>query len=288
MSKNHRGTDNESFTGFMPEAPGHPLCPVNSFEKYVAKLHPMCDRLWQHPVNSYLDDEDTWFSNRPMGKNTLADFMKTLSKKCGLSKVYTNHSIRVTGATILSQGKFSASQIMSVTGHKSVSSLAIYQRVSDNEKLDMGQALSTAMGVTVASPSEARVSTASVTPEVDVPSRPTPVLNTSGENAVSATPSEIALISRPTHTQSNVEMFTLPVQLTSTGDVVTHSNNDYDLINQELSGVDVDSLFSSFDTCEGAVTHSHTQITKNYSPKQRVPLQLINCNIQSLNISITK
>ena len=73
--------------------------------------------------------------------------MKCLSINCQLSRLYTNHSIRVTGATILNQCKFSASQIMSVTGHKSVSSLAIYQRVSDQEKLDMGQALSNAMAM---------------------------------------------------------------------------------------------------------------------------------------------
>ena len=34
-------------------------------------------------------------------KDTLASFMFTLSKKTGLSQIYTNHSIRATGATIL-------------------------------------------------------------------------------------------------------------------------------------------------------------------------------------------
>jgi hypothetical protein len=38
---------------------------------------------------------------RPIGKDTLASFMFTLSKKTGLSQIYTNHSIRATGATIL-------------------------------------------------------------------------------------------------------------------------------------------------------------------------------------------
>ena len=55
---------------------------------------------------------------------------------------YTNHSIRVTGATILTWDSYAASQIKEVTGHKSVSSLAIYQRVSDKEKFQMGQSLS--------------------------------------------------------------------------------------------------------------------------------------------------
>ena len=71
--------------------------------------------------------------------------MPSLSRNCELSTVYTNHSIRVTGATVLSQENFAPNQIMSVTGHKSVSFLAIYQRVSNKEKLEMGQTLTRAL-----------------------------------------------------------------------------------------------------------------------------------------------
>jgi hypothetical protein len=42
--------------------------------------------------------------------------MSTLSKKTGLSQIYTNHSIRATGATILGRN-CSMAQIMAVTGH---------------------------------------------------------------------------------------------------------------------------------------------------------------------------
>jgi hypothetical protein len=41
----------------------------------------------------------------------------------------TNHSIRATGATILGRN-CSMAQIMAVTGHKSASLVAVYQRVS--------------------------------------------------------------------------------------------------------------------------------------------------------------
>ena len=68
--------------------------------------------------------------------------MTNLSKKCDLSRVYSNHSIRATGATILSRSNFNPAQIMAVTGHKSVSSLTVYQQVSEGEKLIMGQSLS--------------------------------------------------------------------------------------------------------------------------------------------------
>jgi hypothetical protein len=45
--------------------------------------------------------DECWFQKRPIAKGTLASFMSTLSKKTGLSQIYTNHSIRATGATIL-------------------------------------------------------------------------------------------------------------------------------------------------------------------------------------------
>ena len=64
-----------------------------------------------------------------------------LSKKCDLSQTYTNHSIRATGATILAKNSYCHSQIMAITGHKSVSSLALHQRVDDDDKFRMGKTL---------------------------------------------------------------------------------------------------------------------------------------------------
>ena len=127
------------------EQPGSPFCPVTSFTTYLSKLHPDCDRLWQYPRDSYCDLDTVWYANKPIGKNTLCSFMSTLSKRCNLSETYTNHCIRATGATILTRSKFASAQIMSVTGHKSVSSLAVYQRVSNIEKLQMSHALSRGM-----------------------------------------------------------------------------------------------------------------------------------------------
>ena len=49
--------------------------------------------------------------------------------------------LRVTGATNLTRCGFSARQIMAITGHKSIESLAIYQKVQEDEKLKMGISL---------------------------------------------------------------------------------------------------------------------------------------------------
>ena len=107
----------------------------------IAQYYPKCARLWQRSKVSFTDDEEIWYTNSPLGEKTLSKFMSELSSKVGLSMRYTNHSVRATGATILSKGGFNPAQIMSVTGHKSVSSLTVYQRVSDEEGISMGQTI---------------------------------------------------------------------------------------------------------------------------------------------------
>ena len=67
--------------------------------------------------------------------------MSKISEDLNLSKRYTNHCIRVTGVMNLTRANFTAKQVMSITGHKGVDSLAIYQRVQSDEKLSMGISL---------------------------------------------------------------------------------------------------------------------------------------------------
>ena len=138
LTKNHRGNDRETTSGVMPESPGSQFCPVRSFEKYISKLHPSCSSLWQRPRDSFDEDDEIWYCNVRLGEKTLASFMSKLSKDTDLSQMYTNHSIRATCATILTKRMFSPSQIMAVTGHKSVQSLTVYQRTDTEEKICNG------------------------------------------------------------------------------------------------------------------------------------------------------
>ena len=87
----------------MPEQPDSPFCPVRSFEKYPFKLHPICNNLWEKPLESFVENADVWYCNSPVGRDMLAKFMYKLSVSCGLSQSYANHSIRATGATILTE-----------------------------------------------------------------------------------------------------------------------------------------------------------------------------------------
>ena len=131
LNKSHNETDREGNTGFMPAHAGSELCPVAAFKNYVSHLNPMCDSLWQRPPDSVASTQVVWYYNRPIGVNTLVTFMRRLSEKCSLSKIYSNHSVRVTRVTLLRQPRFGQKQVMPVSGHKSVSSMVVYERVSD-------------------------------------------------------------------------------------------------------------------------------------------------------------
>ena len=68
--------------------------------------------------------------------------MRDLSKDLELSQMYSNHDLRVTAISILARKGYSDKQIMSSSGHKSKLSEDIYKRVSRDEKLSMGHAIS--------------------------------------------------------------------------------------------------------------------------------------------------
>ena len=131
LTKNHR--DMEALvSGIMPENKTDPMCPVKSFREYLSHLHPDNKMLWAHALEK-LDPlhSEIWYGKQYIGRNPLAKFMSEVSEKCNLLQKYTNHSIRVTGCTVLTRCQFSNSEIMSVSGHKSLQSLAIYQKTKD-------------------------------------------------------------------------------------------------------------------------------------------------------------
>ena len=141
QTKNHQ-LDTEMINASMPELPNSDRCPVNNFLTYLSKLHPRCEYLWQQPkkIEDALHSE-IWYKPAKIGPNPLSGYMSRISHDADLSKVYTNHSIRSTATTFLGRANFSPKQIMSVTGHRSLNSLAVYQKVSQNEKLQMGLAM---------------------------------------------------------------------------------------------------------------------------------------------------
>ena len=147
LTKNHRGAtvDERSQKGRMYET-GLDRCPVSSFEKYVAKLHPDCNSFWQKPNENMKSEESRWFCNVPLGKNTLGEKMKKLSVAAGLSYVYTNHCLRATTITTLDHSGCEARHMMAISGQKSEASIRSYStHVADSTMRAMSLALTSHM-----------------------------------------------------------------------------------------------------------------------------------------------
>jgi hypothetical protein len=49
------------------------------FEKYMSKLNPKCEALWQRPLESLNENDKVWFYNAPLRKSTLANLMPKIS-----------------------------------------------------------------------------------------------------------------------------------------------------------------------------------------------------------------
>ena len=105
-------------------------CPVRSFVKYLKRLNPKCAKLFQKPRKTPKDG--IYFDNVPLGHNRIGSLMPEISRMADLSQVYTNHSIRATTFHVLDTAQIPSRHIMTVTGHKSESSLKTYSGNTDN------------------------------------------------------------------------------------------------------------------------------------------------------------
>lgn len=146
-TKNHKGdvNEDEESQGGRIVRTGKTLCPYTSFKKYISLLHPDCDVFFQRPKKKTTLEDSIWYDNSPVGKNTLGDKMKTLSIEARLSRTYTNHCLRATSITILNECN-EARHVMTVSGHKSESSLRHYAKTSEEKRQEM--ALTIAKAVT--------------------------------------------------------------------------------------------------------------------------------------------
>lgn len=78
----------------------------------------------------------------PLGKNKLYNKMSDISLQAKCSKHYTNHCLRATGVTILDAAGCEARHIMTVSGHRSETSIRSYSRTGEDEKRKMSKILS--------------------------------------------------------------------------------------------------------------------------------------------------
>ena len=149
-TKNHQGglrdNANES-DGKMFEVKGSSRCPVQSVENYLRHLHPELSCLFQRPraISATFDPlkDDVWYCNAPIGQSMLSSMMKKMSQKAGIEPHLTNHCVKATAVTVLSDHNVEARLIKAVTGHKSDQSIESYNaRASFQQKENMSNILS--------------------------------------------------------------------------------------------------------------------------------------------------
>ena len=116
-------------------------CHVRILDIYLAKLPKKAienDVFYLTPLpKKPLDEIKPWYTVTPMGKNKLNGLLKEMCAEAGLSKDFSNHSLRAYGATTLFQAKVPEKLIQMRPGHKSLEALRSYERTSETQLLDV-------------------------------------------------------------------------------------------------------------------------------------------------------
>ena len=123
-TKNHQGgladAEDESDAKIF-SVPGTEKCPVKTLKNYLGHLNPTSDVLFQRPRDGQRKkfnpaDDKIWFWRAPLGTTTLDNVMKEMSKRAGIDPHLTNHCLRATSVTVLSDHNYETRHIKSITG----------------------------------------------------------------------------------------------------------------------------------------------------------------------------
>ena len=152
-TKNHPGgvDDVESFEkeGRLYQSTDDPSDGFNALQFYISKLNPECTAFFQYPKRKWSPSNSIWYENRPLGIQKLGTMMKEMSEAAGLSKKYTNHSVRATAITLWSNAGLSNRHIMAISGHQNEQSLRSYNaRPSSAQLQHSSDVLSNALSST--------------------------------------------------------------------------------------------------------------------------------------------
>ena len=154
-TKNHQGgladAEDESDAKIF-SVPGSERCPVKTLKNYLGHLNPASDALFQRPRDGQSKKfnpaaDKIWFCSAPLGTTALDSMMREMSKRAGIEPHLTNHSLRATSVTVLSDHNCETRHIKSITGHKSDQAVESYnERPSMEQQQKMSLALSDFFG----------------------------------------------------------------------------------------------------------------------------------------------
>ncbi len=107
---------------------------VRLVEKFMSLLPvtTKCSAFYRYPATGRNFTARMWYSDKPLGVNSIKKIVKSLAEKAGLRGHFSNHSLRATCATRLFEAGVDEQLIKNVTGHHS-DSVRDYKRT--NQKL---------------------------------------------------------------------------------------------------------------------------------------------------------
>ena len=119
-------------------------CHVYLLDLYISKLPPQAfekDIFYCRPC-APVDCQMPWYSSVPIGRNQLSKMVSGMCEEAGIVGKKTNHSLRVSGTSALFDAGVSERIIQSQTGHRSLEALRLYERVTDDQNMEVSKILS--------------------------------------------------------------------------------------------------------------------------------------------------
>ncbi|CAG2228325.1 unnamed protein product [Mytilus edulis] len=115
-------------------------CIVTVFEKYksLCPANGGKDCFYLTPLKHIKDGQ--WYSNNPIGHNTLQGTVKRLCASIGLTGKRTNHSLRASAATRLYNAGIEEQRVAETTGHRS-NAVRVYKRTSADQQIEASNIL---------------------------------------------------------------------------------------------------------------------------------------------------
>ena len=113
-------------------------CHVFLLDTYISKLPPAAiekDIFYCKPLSNIpTDPTNPWYLPVPVGRNLLGKMVQDMCSDAGIEGKKTNHSLRVSGASTLFEAGVPERVIQQRTGHRSLLSLRMYERVSEGQE----------------------------------------------------------------------------------------------------------------------------------------------------------
>ena len=120
---------------------------VEVLKVYLSLLNPDLEFLFQRPKDMTAkfnpDACKVWYDARKLGHNSLENMLRNMTTRAEITPYFTNHSLRATTVTVLSERNVETRQIKAVTGHRSDTSIESYcERPTLRQFRNMSTALS--------------------------------------------------------------------------------------------------------------------------------------------------